>query len=103
LRRVLTIEPAVKELQARGGRVVFVTLPSTGEMWDLGQRLFPKEEYWDRFAIATSAVTIHFRDVPTLRATRCPDNFHLDFRDADKFTNNLVDELIKRGVLGDSG
>jgi hypothetical protein len=101
LRRVLAIDPAVKELKARGGRVVFVVLPSTGEMWDLGQRLFPKEEYWDLFATATSAVTIHFRDVPTLRATRCPDNFHLDFRDADKFTNNLIDELIKRRVLPD--
>jgi hypothetical protein len=97
-RRALAIEPAVKELHARGGRAVFVVLPSTGEMWDLEQQLFPKEKYWDRFAAATSAVAIHFRDVPTLKATRCPDNFHLDFRDADQFTNNLIDELIRRGV-----
>jgi hypothetical protein len=98
LRRALAIEPAVKELQARGGRAVFVVLPSTGEMWDLQQRQFPKEKCWDRFAAATSAVTIHFRDVPTLKGTRCPDNFHVDFRDADQFTNNLIDELIRQGV-----
>jgi hypothetical protein len=99
LHRAMAIEGAVKELQARGGRAVFVVLPATGEIWNLEQRLFPKEKYWDRFAATTSALTIHFQDIPTLKGTRCPDDFHLDYRDADEFTNNLIDELIKRDVL----
>jgi hypothetical protein len=103
LRQALNVEPAVRSLQARGGRVVFVMLPCTGAMWELEQRVFPKEKYWDRFAAATSAVTIHFRDVPALVTTDCPDNFHLDFRSADEFTNNLIDELVKRGVLVPAG
>jgi hypothetical protein len=102
LRQALAIEPAVKSLQARRGRVVFVVLPCTGAMWDLEQRLFPKDKYWDRFAAATSAITIHFRDVPTLAATPCPDNFHLDFREADQFTDRLIDELVARGALDDA-
>jgi hypothetical protein len=102
LHQVLTVEAAVKKLRTKGGRVVFVVLPATGTLWELEQRLFPKEKYWDRFAAATSATAIHFRDVPSLSATPCPDNFHLDFRDTDYFTDNLLDELVAKGVLHSS-
>jgi hypothetical protein len=99
LRQALQIEPAVRRLREKGGRVVFVMLPCGGAMWDLEMRSFPKDKYWDRFAAATSAVTIHFRDVPTLAFTECPDDFHLDYRSANEFTNNLIDELVKRAVF----
>jgi hypothetical protein len=98
LNQALRLEPAVRALQSKGGRAVFVVLPCTGSMWDLEKRLFPKTEYWDRFAAATSAVAVHFRDLPALAGIECPDGFHLDFRQTDEFTDRLLDELAQRGL-----
>jgi hypothetical protein len=99
LEQARRLESAVHGLEAKGGRVVFVVLPCDGPMWELENRVFPKALYWDRFALATSAVAVHFLDVPTLADIECPDGFHLDFRQADGFTNSLLDELTKRRVV----
>ena len=99
LRQASVVEPMVERIQARGGRVVFVRFPMTGELWDYYQRVLPKDRYWDRFTAVTRAATIHFHDVPSLRGFDCPDLSHLDGRDAPQFTAALCDELIRRGVL----
>jgi len=99
LQQALEVERMVRLIQARGGRVVFVRYISTDEHYELDEKAFPKERYWDRFAALTSAVTIHFADVPGLRGYRCPDTSHLDYRDAPAFTSALADELVRRGVI----
>lgn len=93
------LEPAVERIQRRGGQVVFVRFPSTGEAYRLSELYFPKESFWDPFAAGTRAIAIHFRDVPSLSDFECPDLSHLDYRDAPRFTAALVDELVRRGVF----
>ena len=93
------VESMMRRLQDRGGQVVFVRLPSSGSHLKLEEYYHPKHEYWDQFAAATCAVCIHFQDVPTLRGFECPDNSHLDYRDARRFTRRLLHELSRRGVL----
>jgi hypothetical protein len=99
LKEALRIEPVLRRFRAKSCRVAFIRFPCTNETWDLENRYFPKDRCWDRFATATSAVTIHFRDVPKLAHVECPDSCHLDLRDADSFTNNLLDELVKKGFF----
>jgi hypothetical protein len=100
LKQALQIESVLQRFRAKGCRVAFIRFPCTNETWDLENRYFPKVRCWDRFAAATSAVTIHFREVPKLAHVECPDSCHLDFRDTDDFTNNLLDELVKKGFFG---
>lgn len=99
LDQALALEPYVKQIQARGGDVVFIQMPTSGELRKRGQQRFPRDAYWDPFAGRTAAAAVHFEDVPSLAQFDCPDLSHLDFRDRDAFTTSLLDELTKRGIL----
>lgn len=99
LTEALRTEAAVQSIRSRGGQVAFVRFPSSGETWELENRHFPKSQYWDRFADATTGAAIHFQDVLTLAGTHCPDTSHLDYRGAEEFTNRLLDELAHRRVV----
>lgn len=99
LARAMQIEPYVEKIQARGGVVVFVRMPTCDERWELDQHDSPKDRFWDRFAAATKAVTVHFKDYPELSGFECPDTSHLDSKDAPAFTRGLVTVLQRKGVL----
>jgi hypothetical protein len=96
----LRIEPSVKAIQARGGRVVFIRFPTSGDYNVKEQAVFPRAQCWDRFAAQTSALTIHFKDFPSLADFSCPDLVHLDRRDVPRFTLELLDILDDKEVLG---
>jgi hypothetical protein len=99
LRQAMQIEPAVRQIQARGGKVVFVIFPYSGESWALEEKYFPKGLFWDRFAMATSAVTVHFRDVPGLARIETPDTAHIDEANSCDFTNLLIDQLVNKRIF----
>jgi hypothetical protein len=98
----LRTEPFVKAIQDRGGRVIFIRFPTTGDYFAREQRVFPREDYWDAFAAKTSALAVHFKDYPQLASFNCPDTSHLDRRDVPRFTLELLDILEEQGVLGPS-
>jgi hypothetical protein len=62
--------------------------------------IFPKKDYWDAFAARTSALCIHFKDLPQLASFDCPDLSHLDRNDAPRFTMELGQTLAARELLG---
>ena len=97
LERYARVERTVQQLHAKGCRVVFVRLPSSGEVWELEQQYTPKHLYWDRFAELTQAETYHFKDFTALRDFECSDNTHLDYGDAVLFTRAFVDVLREHG------
>ncbi len=99
LEGALEIEAFVLRIQARGGRVAFIRLPSAGKRWRLDKKNYPKAEYWDALASRTSAATLHFLDMPGMRSFELPDGSHVDRRDAARYTEVLLDELSARGVL----
>jgi hypothetical protein len=94
------IDSMVAEIRARGGDVVFLRMPSSGARFSLEEEFHSKAQYWERFAAATKARCLHFRDVPTLRDFKCPDESHLDWSMARPFTIALVAELRRIGVIG---
>ncbi|MCL7486956.1 MAG: hypothetical protein M8357_02130 [Desulfobulbaceae bacterium] len=91
--RISEIEAMVSRIHQRGGRVIFLRMPSCGEILKLEEKTWPRRGYWDRFAATTSARTVHFADYPALSLFDCPDGSHLDFRDAGSFTRKLTDVL----------
>lgn len=94
---ITKIEGFVNKIQARGGKVIFVSLPKNGEIWEINERGYPRKEFWDVFASRTSAKTIHFKDYSTLSKFKCPDGSHLDSNDAPAFTEALI-EILKKDL-----
>lgn len=90
----------VQRIRARGGNVIFVRFPSSGEVREIEEQYFPKTAFWDDFAELVGAECIHYEEVPSLRGFRCPEDSHLDERDAPRFTQSLAEELVRRGLLG---
>lgn len=99
LAEAVEIEPWVRRIQDRGGRVVLVRLPTSGTLWTLDETNYPREQCWDQFAEQSSATCIHFRDVRGMYKFRVPDMSHLDGRDTLPFTLAFADELRLRGVI----
>ena len=91
------IEGWIDEIQARGGRVAVVRFPTSGAYWHYDERYYPRAEYWDRFARESSAVTLHFQDVPRLRYMKLPDRSHVSGADAPAFTRALMKQLRTLG------
>jgi hypothetical protein len=90
---VRALAAQARALRARGGRVHFVVLPTSGLVRLLGERRFPRALFWDRLAREVGAPALHFEDVPALREWTCPDGSHLDVRQRAAFTHALVDAL----------
>jgi hypothetical protein len=89
------IEAAVSAIQARGGRVVLVRMPSSGLVRQIEDRRTPRHDFWDRMARSSSAQTVHFDDVPGLAELQCPDGSHLDRRDRAAFTRILFEHIAR--------
>lgn len=99
LAEALEIEAAVAAIQARGGNVVYVRMPTCDERWAYDDQQAPKAQYWDRLAARTKATTIHFKDDPVLASFPCPDTSHIASKDGPAFTRRLLQLLRERGVL----
>lgn len=90
---------AADTIRQRGGRVVFIRYPTSGEYWDLDCQYYPRAQYWDRLVLDHGLSAVHFQDLPRSRLLECPDASHLDYRDKDAFTNELLDALERIGTL----
>ena len=90
LREVKTLKPALDALQARGGKVVLLHLPQSGNSRAFEDAFWPKSKYWDPLGALLSLRTVHYLDHATLRDFTCPDGSHLDSGDSARFTENLV-------------
>jgi len=88
----------VAKIRARGGEVVLVRFPSSGEVLEIEEAAYPPSQYWAEIGPKTGAVTLHFRDLPGAGDFDCPDGSHLNYEQALQFTEVLVDALAGKGV-----
>jgi len=86
---------AVRRIRARGGEVVFVRLPVSGELKTLEDRATPRAGPWNRLLRETGAPGIYFEDYPELARFNCPEWSHLSAPDSIAFTQRLVPYLRK--------
>lgn len=87
------LEAAVRAIQSRGGKVIFLHMPTSGLIREIERKRYPRSLFWDPFSRGTSARTLHSEDVPELARFKCPDGSHLDYRDRPAFTRALVRAL----------
>lgn len=80
------VKNAVDKIKARGGQVLFVRTPSSGDYHMAENMGFPREKYWDRLLEITNCAGIHFEDYPSLNHFICPENSHLSLAQAKEFT-----------------
>lgn len=83
-----------KLLRDKGGELILLRMPTSGEHWRWYNNFAPKELFWDRLADLTDIPTIHFRDYPELMTFDCPDTSHLDATDSPKFTS-ILSRILK--------
>jgi hypothetical protein len=89
------IATAVVKLRARGGKLVFVRFPFTGELKKLEDRTNPRAGPWTRILQESGAPGIYFEDYPELASFNCPEESHLSAPDSVEFTKRLVPHLKK--------
>ncbi|MGE0193937.1 MAG: hypothetical protein AB7T63_18070 [Planctomycetota bacterium] len=90
-----------REIAKRGGRVVFLLMPlNDPEPGDPEEGLHV-EDVFRAFAAEAESPTLDATSIPVLAAFPLPDGSHLDGTDAPSFTELLVDELLRRKLLGD--
>jgi hypothetical protein len=95
------VDNLVRQIQGRGGNVVFVSLPVSGSRAELEEQQHPRKQYWDRFSQRIHGVCVHAADLRPPKTLVCPDESHLDGRDAPIFTSCLCDYLCERRVFCD--
>ena len=86
---------AVQKLRARGGKIVFVRFPHSGELKKLEDRTTPRAAIWDRVIRDTGAPGIYYEDFPELNEFDCPEWSHLSAGDSVEFSKRLVPHLRK--------
>jgi hypothetical protein len=92
-KRFHDIVAAVEKLRSRGGKIVFVRLPVSGELKLLEDRLTPRAGIWERLLKDTGAPGIYFEDYSELAAFNCPEWSHLSASDSTEFSKRLVPYL----------
>lgn len=85
-----SVRLSVAKIRARGGRVLFIRMPSEGPMHDAEKQMFPRAMYWDRLLSYTQTPGIHFEDYPAISRFHCPEWSHLAPKDAALFTQDLM-------------
>ncbi len=91
--RINAVKKDVKKIKQRGGKIIFIRMPSSGKIREIETATWPRAKYWDVFAKNISEPAIHFEDFMELKNFHCPDGSHLDMTDAKKFTSQLLNVL----------
>ena len=84
------IKTNIYKIKARGGQVIFVRPPSSGEMEKAERKAFPKKDYWDKLLLFTNILGIYYEDYPEMTHFICPEWCHLSPKDAAIFTKDLI-------------
>ncbi len=80
----------VNKIRSRGGKVVFIRLPSTSKLRDVENKYTPRADYWDRILKVTATPGIHFEDFEELSGFNCPEWSHLTKANGTEFTRRLI-------------
>ncbi len=85
----------VEKIRSKGGKVIFLRLPSTGQLREMENNFTPRNQFWDRILETTGAPGIHFEDYAGLKNFDCPEWSHLNRKDATEFTKRLMPILAR--------
>ncbi|MGI8583539.1 MAG: hypothetical protein ACR2KX_15175 [Chitinophagaceae bacterium] len=86
---------SIDKIKARGGQVIFLRPPSSGEARAGEKIAYPREIYWDKLLQYTNTPGIYFEDYPAIAEFDCPEWSHLSKQQAEIFTKNIIEILQK--------
>ena len=86
----------INAIRSRGGEVIFIRPPSSGDYRPRENQLQPRASHWDRLLQDTETLGVHFEDHPELQGFRLPEWSHLHSEDAPPFTAELVKIIDKQ-------
>jgi hypothetical protein len=90
LQESLGVRRMVAAIRNRGGKVIFVKMPTSGMVEEIESRQFPRHEFWVPFLQLVGAPGIWTPDWLGAFSVKTPDGSHLDFRDQIHFTRILI-------------
>ena len=91
LQKIFTdIKTSVDKIKARGGKVIFIRPPSSGEMREADKKAYPRALFWDKLLAYTKTDGIYFEDYPETANFICPEWSHLSPQDAKIYTAQLI-------------
>ncbi len=83
-------KPAVDKIIARGGRVVLLRMPESGDYWKWSQEQYPEWQCWNYLRDNLDVLPIHFTEYTELADCNCLDGSHLSYEDSMVFTKRLM-------------
>jgi hypothetical protein len=86
---------AVAAIRARGGEVIFVRPPSSGEYRDSEELRLPRARGWDGLLAAADVAGIHADDDPVSRELPLPELSHLSAACSTVYTDAYVRSLAR--------
>ena len=86
---------AVRRIEEKGGRVIFVRHPSSDDFLDFEQKHYPRQLFFDRLVNETGCFGIHFKDYPEISNYKCPEWSHLTPDDARDYTRKIIKIINK--------
>lgn len=89
----------VRRIEERGGRVVFLHLPTRGRYAELEDNFHPREVFWDVFREHVGALTLDSSEMPDHESLILSDESHLDYKSGERYTRWIARELVARGVV----
>jgi hypothetical protein len=96
--QIARAKKAIDTLRARGVKVLFVRMPSSGEYYAYEQAYFPRATTWDRLLRETGTPGIHFEDYPQLQGYELPEWSHASASEARRMTAQLA-PLVEAAFL----
>jgi len=84
---------------ARGGKLILVRCPSSGGTRIGENKFLNRETHWDSLVNLVNAKTYHFEDYDQLKTLTCPEESHLSKKDAEFFTKELAQIMIKDNAI----
>lgn len=89
---VETLIDSINKIKKRGGKVFLVEFPTDKMINQIIQQRYPREMYWNQLANQHEH-SYHFSDHIELSNFDLPDGSHIDKKDKQRFTKNLLSVL----------
>ena len=91
LQKIFTdLKTSIDKITERGGQVIFIRPPSSGEVREAEKIAYPRQMFWDKLLTYTKTPGIYYADYPATANFVCPEWSHLAPKDAIVYTENLV-------------
>ncbi len=88
-----------KTFMDRGGNLILLRCPSTGYYKRKEAIFYKREVFWDSLLVETGAKGYHFNDYDQFSKLICPEWSHLSGKDADYFTSEITEIMLKDQVI----